>query len=198
MPPTTPRTTARDPRLDRWAAALLTLPFVSIVVCIALRRENVADAVLPAADGRIPLELVGALWLVLPAIVAVLLLMTVRGDDVPPRWARGLALLVAAWIGTVSFFPTPTTGYDYVDAFGAAAPRAEAVAGGLLAGMVGIVCAVILTGVVLCVAYRRPADWEDWSPEARDARNRSAQLRLGLVLISLLVLVLVLVTATMT
>lgn len=195
MSSTTPTPVARRRRLDRWAVALVALPLVSIAASLPLRREDVADAVLPAADGPVPLELVGALWVVLPAMVAVLLLMTVRGADRPPAWARTLALLVAAWIGTVAFLAQPTHGGDgyYARTFGAAGPRVEAVADGLVVGMLGIVCAVVLAGVVLCVAYRRPVDWDDWSAEAREARSRSARHRLGLVLVGLLVVLLVIV-----
>ena len=63
--------------------------------------------------------------------------------------------------------------------------------------MVGIVCAVVLTGLVLVVAYRAPADWDAWTTEARDARTRSLWSRLSLVLVGLLVVVLVVVTVVM-
>lgn len=191
--PTTPRPIARDPRIDRWAVALFALPFVSGMVCILVRSENIAEAVLPAADGPIPLVLVGALWVVLPAMITVLLLRTLLGDDLPPLWARALALLVTAWIGTVTFFPQNRSDSEFETTFGSAAPQVEAVGGGIAAGIVGILCAIMLTGIILRVAYRRPTDWDERTPEAREAHVRSLGSRLTLLFLGLLVVVLVVV-----
>jgi hypothetical protein len=186
------------PSTQRWAAALVALPVVTALLCLPLRREELADTLLPPADGPVPLELVGAAWLLLPLVVLLSLAVTTHPDGAPRRWARTLALVAAGVLGTVTFVMTPSVtdaGYLY-RTFGDAAGRVDALGDGVVLGMLGAVGALLVTVLVLVVAFRRPAGWEDWTAAEQRVRTRDVGRRLGRVLLGLLVVALVVVALT--
>lgn len=184
---------APDLATRRWAIALVALPIVTVLVCLPLKRESVALAVLPDAGGPLPLGVLGALWVVAPVAVLTLLAITARPRGPARPLVRALALVCAAWLGTASYLP-PHKGagrYYVLETFGAAAPRAEALLDGLAVGVLGIVGALLVTWVVLFVAFRKPAGWPDLSPQAKEERGRRALRRLGVLFLCLLAVVVV-------
>lgn len=197
-PSTRSPTTRASSHLAVLVGASIALAIVSGIASTVLagaRGETVATAVLPGADGPVPLLLVGVLWVVVPACVLVLVAVTIRTDGRPRWWARAAVLGTAAWIGTIPFFHTSRTSSDdyYVRSFGTASARVEAVATGTGLGIGCVVGAGAITFVVavllfrLVPSFRLPTDWQERTPEEQRTWSAPRGRLVGLVLLGLLV-----------